>query len=41
MEYQFNTVEEALEELRAGHLILTIDDPDREHTQIIRSWQKR
>ena len=28
MEYQFNTVEEALEELRAGHLILTIDDPD-------------
>ena len=24
MEYQFNTVEEALEELRAGHLILTI-----------------
>ena len=31
MEYQFNTVEEALEELRAGHLILTIDDPDREN----------
>ena len=28
MEYQFNTVEEALEELRAGHLILTIDDPE-------------
>ena len=26
MEYQFNTVEEALEELRAGHLILTIDE---------------
>ena len=24
MEYQFNTVEEALEELRAGHLILKI-----------------
>ena len=31
MEYQFNTVEEALEELRAGRLILTIDDPDREN----------
>lgn len=31
MEYQFNTVEEALEELRAGHLILTIEDPDREN----------
>ena len=31
MEYQFNTIEEALEELRAGHLILTIDDPDREN----------
>ena len=31
MESQFCTVEEALEELRAGHLIITIDDPDREN----------
>ena len=31
MESQFCTVEEALEELRAGHLLLTIDDPDREN----------
>ena len=31
MESQFCTVEEALEELRAGRLILTIDDPDREN----------
>ena len=31
METQFCTVEEALEELRAGRLILTIDDPDREN----------
>lgn len=27
----FNTVEEALEELRMGHLIMVIDDPDREN----------
>ena len=31
MDSQFCTVEEALEELRAGRLILTIDDPDREN----------
>lgn len=28
---EFNTVEEALEELRKGHLIMVIDDPDREN----------
>ena len=28
---QFCTVEEALEELRSGRLIITIDDPDREN----------
>ena len=28
---QLNTVEEALEELRAGRIILCIDDPDREN----------
>ena len=27
----FATIEEALEELRAGHLIMCIDDPDREN----------
>lgn len=27
----FHTVEEALEELRAGHLIIVTDDPDREN----------
>ena len=27
----FNTVEEALEELCKGHLIMVIDDPDREN----------
>ena len=31
MDPQFCTVEEALEELRAGRLIITIDDPDREN----------
>ena len=31
MDQQFCTVEEALEELRAGHLILSIDDEDREN----------
>lgn len=31
MDSKFCTVEEALEELRAGHLIITIDDPDREN----------
>ena len=27
----FNTVEEALEELRSGRIILVTDDPDREN----------
>lgn len=31
MEYTYSTIEEALEELRAGHLIIVIDDPDREN----------
>ena len=31
MENQYCTVEEALEELRAGHIIISIDDPDREN----------
>ena len=30
MEQQYSTIEEALEELRAGRIIITIDDPDRE-----------
>ena len=29
--YQFNTIEEALADLRAGKLILATDDPDREN----------
>ena len=28
---QFNTIEEALEELRAGRIIMATDDPDREN----------
>lgn len=28
---QYNTIEEALEELRKGHIILVTDDPDREN----------
>ena len=31
MAFQYNTVEEALEELRKGHIILVTDDPDREN----------
>ncbi|MCF0127256.1 MAG: bifunctional 3,4-dihydroxy-2-butanone-4-phosphate synthase/GTP cyclohydrolase II [Pseudobutyrivibrio sp.] len=31
MDYQYNTVEEALEELRAGRIILVTDDEDREN----------
>ena len=31
MDEQFCTVEEALEELRAGRIIISIDDPDREN----------
>lgn len=31
MEYKYNTIEEALEELREGHIILVTDDPDREN----------
>ena len=29
--YQYNTIEEALEELQAGHIVLATDDPDREN----------
>lgn len=31
MEYTYSTIEEALEELRVGHLLMVIDDPDREN----------
>ena len=31
MEYTYSTIEGALEELRAGHLLMVIDDPDREN----------
>ena len=31
MNYEYNTVEEALEELKAGKIILVTDDPDREN----------
>lgn len=31
MNQQYNTIEEALEELRAGRIILVTDDPDREN----------
>jgi len=31
MEYQYNTIEEALEDLRAGKIILVTDDEDREN----------
>ena len=30
-QYQYHTIEEALEELRAGKIILVTDDPDREN----------
>ena len=30
-EYKYNTVEEAVEELRKGKIILVTDDPDREN----------
>ena len=29
MAANYSTIEQALEELRAGHLIMVIDDPDR------------
>ena len=31
MNTEYNTIEEALEELRAGNMILVTDDPDREN----------
>ena len=30
-QYQYNTIEEAIEDLRAGKIILATDDPDREN----------
>lgn len=34
MDYKYNTIEEALEELRAGKIILVTDDEDRENEAI-------
>ncbi|MCR5421050.1 MAG: bifunctional 3,4-dihydroxy-2-butanone-4-phosphate synthase/GTP cyclohydrolase II [Lachnospiraceae bacterium] len=31
MDYKYNTIEEAIEEFRKGHIILVTDDPDREN----------
>ncbi len=31
MDFKYNTIEEALDELRNGHIILVTDDPDREN----------
>ena len=31
MDFQFSTIEQALEALRAGKIILCTDDPDREN----------
>ena len=31
MQQNFATIEQALDELRAGRLIMAIDDPDREN----------
>ena len=33
-QYQYNSVEEALEELRRGRIVLVTDDPDRENDEI-------
>ena len=30
-QYQYHTIEEAIEDLRAGKIILATDDPDREN----------
>lgn len=34
MNEQYNTIEEAIEDLRAGKIILVTDDPDRENEEI-------
>ncbi len=31
MEYQYDSIEDAIEELKAGHIIMVTDDPDREN----------
>ena len=31
MDYQYNTIKQALEDLRAGKIILVTDDPEREN----------
>ena len=35
MAANYSTIEQALEELRAGHLIMVIDDPDRENEGVL------
>lgn len=40
MEHPYCTVEEALEELRAGRIIISIDDPDRENEGALPPYRK-
>ena len=30
-EFKFNTIEEAIEDIRAGKMLIVVDDPDREN----------
>lgn len=32
--YQYNTIEEALRDLKEGKIVLVTDDPDRENEEI-------
>ena len=40
-DFKFNTIEEALEDLRQGKIILCTDDPDREKRGAISSAAQR
>jgi len=31
MEFKFNTIEEALEDIAQGKMVIVVDDPDREN----------
>ena len=35
--YQYNTIEEALRDLKEGKIVLVTDDPDRENEEIGRA----
>ena len=39
-EFKFNTIEEAIEDIKQGRMIIVVDDEDRENEGIL-SWLRK